>query len=203
MITTDKGSYLSEFTPEMMEKVKKMVKEYPCASQLCKEITGKYIFDHERDYVKANWDKPYPFRETLEFIRGRNFGSSRDVIVEKFKNSMKNAMKNNYSYSKLCIDEIPDSWFNEQVISNSLETLFSRETAAMHASIPETIPKTFLEVMEEIYAFDKTKDVLHNFLLNTVIPIVKQNYENEKEEKRLKRNAQAREKRQAKKQKQG
>lgn len=203
MITTDKGSYLSEFTPEMMEKVKKMVNAYPCASQLCKEITGKNIFDHEQDYVKANWDKPYPFRKTLEFIRGRNFGSSRDVIVERFKNLMKNAMKNNYTYSKLCTDEIPDSWFNVQAIADSLDTLFLQETDVMHEKFPETIPKTFLEVMDEVYAFDKTKDVLHNFLLNTVVPIVKQNYKNEQEQKRLKRNAQAREKRLAKKQKQG
>ena len=205
MIKTDKGEYLSEFTSEMMAKVNRMNNQYLQEWEVCVQVTGKTIDKHEQDYVNANWDMPYPYGKMTNFLNSANwYGDNKEKLALKIKElvkgSVENTLKTNFGTKDF---EFLDNWIHSKDIRDSLDNVFDVKTKKMHEKISQSESITFIQALEHLHEFKKGMFGLRNFISDKVMPIIQENYERKQEEERKKRNLKAKERQQAKKQKQG
>lgn len=201
MIKTDKGEYLSEFTSEMMEKVKQYDK-YPDPIDICKRVTGKFIYEHEQDFVDATWDLPFKFDAIEELGRWCDW-KMKDEIEDELRQVGVDAI-NKHLQERFNVknDEKVEMEFQIPVTIDK-GTIAKYRTQQMHIKYPETSPWTYEQVMNLGNEISKKSGILRNFIHEKVLPIVNENYQRKQEQDRLKRNLKAKERRQAKKQNQG
>jgi len=201
MISTEKGTYLRKFTPEMMERVKMCLTKNTNIYDLCIEITGKSIQDHEQDYVNATW--PYSFtQEEWKTKMTYEIDEVKSIIAEEVKQVIKTAAVNHMQ--ELYGDnsfEYPEyfakQYFNELLISD--EAVYRFLDREMHKQFPESKLYTYQEVMGTIQKLQRS-NVLRNFILKHIQPLIEEKNKEDREIKRVKRNEQAKKRRQAKKQ---
>jgi len=201
MIKTDKGEYLSEFTSEMMEKVKQYDK-YPDPDDICKQVTRKRLHEHEQDFMDATWDLPFKFdviKELEQWIDWRMKDNLEDELKQVGVDAINKHLQEKFNVKN---DEKVEMEFQIPVIIDK-ETIAKYRTQQMHIIYPETSQWTYEQVMKLGDEISKKSGVLRNFIHEKVLPIVNENYKRKQEQDRLKRNLKAKERREAKKQKQG
>lgn len=196
MITTAKGQYLSEFTPEMMKKVKE-IDQYFSENEICILITGKDTYEHRKDYIKAYWDYPFKYELGDEL-------ENKDVLYDledELSQVAKDAMKKHLSKQYIMEDyEVVDKVKMDFPLYHLTEEFIEKyRTKRIHVKYPETSQWTFEQLMKIINDFTIKSDVLFNFILDKVIPIIRKNFKRKQEQDRKKRNLEAQERQQAKK----
>ncbi len=207
MIKTDKGEYLSEFTPEMMAKVNQLTIRHPYIREweVCEQVTGKSLRNHQQDYITANWDMSYSYKEMNDFLDSfRLADSNKEEITLNIKKIVKSSIEHGLK-TNFRIDDFKflDNWIHSKDIQDSLDDIFDLNTKKMHEKVPQTKSITFVQALEHMHQFKEGMFGLRNFISDKVMPIIMENYERKQEEEQKKRNLKAKERRQAKKQKQG
>lgn len=201
MIKTDKGEYLRKFTSEMMKGVEQYNK-YPDLNEICKHVTGKFLHEHEQDFMNATWDLPFKV-DIIEELEQWSTWKMKDKLEEELKQVAMGAI-NKHLLEKFNVKNDENSIIKLVIrVINDEDQIETYRTQQMHIKYPETSPWTYEQVMEMHSDFSKRSAVLSYFIDEKVVPIVKKNYEQKQAEDRLKRNLKAKECRQAKKQKQG
>jgi hypothetical protein len=169
------------FTPEQIEKIlkNKKIGRYAREDDILKYLFGKTSRDLYEEQYARNWNNPIPYKELSLFLEDRWQWSKRKDEIEKEAKEALKQVYSKYGYEKK-VENV------RLYIELTEEERIDLMTKLMHEQIPETVGKTYEEVLEINNEFVDNQPELEIvvYVRETIIPMIKEAREKETEDKK-------------------